>query len=835
MKQIKFDLNGDNRPFIEGIEAFDDSMFHDQYEQCVNLIESYLKGIAGLKVTSAPLRHSLENCNNIIVFDGERGSGKTSCMLSMVNMLTLDNHSKLATPDKYVSQKQFVTIPMLDPSFFDNEHNVLSLFVSSLYSAYREWERIPHNQLKDNKKKSELVEAFVLVQKELQSIFGDKKAQDGLEFLVNMAATVEIRKDIYELVSKYLAYIGKENAILLLSIDDIDIDTANAHSMCEQLRKYFMQPNMVVLMSLKVDQLSDIICRKYAKEYGVKYGIDNQKQEYSEAVSDINERAERYLAKLLPAHQRIYMPKPEEFLDYELVIPESDKWSYKLVDGIRVKQVIPELIFLKTRYLFYNSVDSVSYIVPRNLRDIRQLLKLLVQLPDYADETEEHPHYYNKKVFQQYLFNDWCDINLTESYKGMAIKATGVSRIADFNHEIMNLLLTINSTPLDAYKANSEDSYINNILNNKNLPYNQSISDILCVMRAIGKTNLDEPTRKFLFFLRTLYSIKLYHTYDTITSSREENAKKKEFKPNVTIQKKMHSLASNDYEALIAGRVFDGYLDSFVPNAKTDPFVVYKSSLLKVADYCVQNWEKEESKSLSEMLELVMLSIYFDWNKVHQLQGNHRLYPGLCYDSISIDSDRYIFDLGALFFNLSRPEASLKRFDVIPELKAFFEKLNESKKAGKYGLLEALRVKTRKNRGKKWKNEDEQWLSFCCFRNMEIMDDFLDTVRETNYTNVTDLYLTVHEVLKAAGQYKISSYDRFNDAITGEDDKPYDITFSFFSIMAEVFSPSKEYVKASFDSLFKSSNIEGIDGKDAGNTSTEGATAVSPSPISKEE
>lgn len=156
MKQIKFDLNGDNRPFIEGFEAHDDSMFHDQYEQCVYLIESYLKGIAGLKDTTATLKHSLENCNNIIVFDGERGSGKTSCMLSMVNMLTLDNHSKLATPDKYVSQKQFVTIPMLDPSFFDNEHNVLSLFVSSLYSAYREWDKEPHNQLKDNKKKANL-------------------------------------------------------------------------------------------------------------------------------------------------------------------------------------------------------------------------------------------------------------------------------------------------------------------------------------------------------------------------------------------------------------------------------------------------------------------------------------------------------------------------------------------------------------------------------------------------------------------------------------------------------------------------------------------------------
>lgn len=831
MKQIKFDLNGDNRPFIEGIEAYNDSMFKDQYEQCINLIEAYLKGLAGMAETAVSLKNSLENCNNIIVFDGERGSGKTSCMLSMVNMLTQKNHARLVSPDKIVSQKQFVTIPMLDPSFFDSEHNILSLFVSSLYSAYREWNQNPYNKLNDNKK-GELIESFVTVQKELQSFFGEKKAADGLEYLVNMAAAVDIRSDIQKLVSNYLAYIGKENAILLLAIDDIDIDYANAYSMCEQLRKYFMQPNMVVLMSLKIDQLSDIICRKYAKEYGIKYGVDNQKEECSDVVSDITERAERYLAKLLPSHQRIYMPKPEEFLDSELIVPDSEKWSYKLVDGIRVKQVIPELIFLKTRYLFYNSADTVSYIVPRNLRDIRQLLKLLVQLPNYADESEKHPHLYNKKVFQQYLFNDWCDINLTENYKRMALKAIGVDRTVDFNHEIMRMLLTINTKPLEVYRTNTVDTYINNICDNSNLSYNQSISDVLCVIRAIEKTNLDEPTRKFLFFIRTLYGIKLYHAYDTITSSREDNAKKKEINPNVIIQKKKHSLASNDYEALISGRVFDGYLDSFVPNAKTDPLVVYKTSLLKVAEYCAQNWGQEDVNALSEMLVLVMLSIYCDWDKVQGLQNNPRLYPSLCYDSISVDSDRYIFDLGALFFNLSRPSACLKRFEIIPELKVFFEKLNDSVTKGSYTLLETLKAETRENRSKRWKTKEEQWLSFCCFRNMEIMEDFLDTVRETKYTNTSDAYLTVHEVLKAAGEYKISSYDRFNDDSTGENNKPYDISFCFFSILSEVFSPSKDYVKVGFDSLFKSANIEGVDGKDSGNTPTEGTSVVPPSAIS---
>lgn len=73
-----------------------------------------------------------------------------------------------------------------------------------------------------------------------------------------------------------------------------------------------------------------------------------------------------------------------------------------------VRQIVPQLIFQKTRYLFYNSPTHVSFIVPRNLRDLRQLIKMLWNMPDYHENINDNliiikDGAYNQVVFKEYL------------------------------------------------------------------------------------------------------------------------------------------------------------------------------------------------------------------------------------------------------------------------------------------------------------------------------------------------------------------------------------------------------------------------------------------------
>lgn len=61
-----------------------------------------------------------------------------------------------------------------------------------------------------------------------------------------------------QLVDSFMEYIGEKNAILLVPVDDIDLHSKAATDMVEQIRKYLVLPNVVVLMAVKMSQLSKL-------------------------------------------------------------------------------------------------------------------------------------------------------------------------------------------------------------------------------------------------------------------------------------------------------------------------------------------------------------------------------------------------------------------------------------------------------------------------------------------------------------------------------------------------------------------------------------------------
>jgi hypothetical protein len=810
MKKIKFDLNGDNRPYVEGLEDAKESMFKDQYEQCILLIDAYLKGVKSMQETPAALRNSVDNNNNIIVFDGGRGTGKTSCMLSMANMLTSENHEIICQGAKYVARTKFHTIPMIDPSFFDEEHNILSLFIARLYSVFQEKEETGcPSDGKGNQYRNDLMKMFVKVQQNLRSMFGDKKVKDGMEYLVDVAASVDIKENIRKLVDLYLKYCGSEDGILLLLIDDIDIDSVHAYEMCEQLRKYFMQPNIITLMSMKIEQLAGIIQRQFTEEYLIvddRYSFRRYSRVTIDERNEISERAERYLAKLLPAHQRIYMPLPSEYMDAVPVFSDNEKWGYNLSDGIKIKQVIPELIFLKTRFLFYNSAKRVSYIVPRNLRDMRQMFKLLLQMKDYAESGEVTPNYYNKEMFRQYFYNDWCDINLTEEYKDYADDVKRVQNVEELNYIVLRILDEITESSL---KSRTGDDTVERIISPANTPFNISVGDVLAIIRLTQRTKVGEDIRKFLFFLKSFYSIQLYHAYDTISSSSEKD--KEQERANLLIQKPEHDVVWNEYEAILGGSVFCTDLDELIPqdlfSNKISRSIISSVNFDGLFELCLNDWQKAREQNLIRLAEFLMLTIYYDGSKEPSTQLTFRSSPELCYDEFSIHTDLY-FDLGALFFNLCRVERCFNRFQVLPHGKAFLNKLKTERADGRDPLFNDMREITLQNRHKEWKSKEEKWLSFCCFRNMEIMEDLLDTVRAKEYDEGLDSYDLLHNFFVAVASYSIKSYDRYDDDRTGEEDKPYTIHFEFFKKFAELISSENAAVKDHFMSIFNTPTIK---------------------------
>jgi signal recognition particle GTPase len=82
--RIEFNLDIENRPLKEDISknSIGLSAFREQYKNALSAIDQYL-AIARKDAHD----RDLDSQNNIFLFVGERGSGKTSCILSVANML----------------------------------------------------------------------------------------------------------------------------------------------------------------------------------------------------------------------------------------------------------------------------------------------------------------------------------------------------------------------------------------------------------------------------------------------------------------------------------------------------------------------------------------------------------------------------------------------------------------------------------------------------------------------------------------------------------------------------------------------------------------------------
>ena len=773
MKHIQFNLSGDSRPYIEGLEQYEGSFFHNQYAQCLSLVDSYIKSSKSSISVNPTLQNSIDYNNNIIAFDGERGSGKTSCMLSVANILTSNKHERFIEQFPHLSKSSFTTITMIDPSFFDKDHNILSLFTARLYQDFLEKESKPQNKNGNNPYRTELVENFITVQKNLSCIFSSKENKDGLEYLVNLAASVEIKKNLVNLVDTYLKYIGQEQSYLLLLVDDIDIDDTHAYEMAEQIRKYFIQPRIIVLISLKIQQLTGIIRRNLIREYQTEKGRIK-----SDTEQEIIDRAERYLTKLLPTHQRIFMPQSTEYFNAELIINDAKNWDYHLVKGLQIQQVIPELIFNKTRYLFYNSPNKVSYIVPRNLRNLRQLLKLLVQLPDYNGTP------YNKELFCRYFYNDWSDIHIVNEYKPYIKKILKASNAYGMNHEVIMILrdLATDIHRID-FKTNLEVDRIVNPQNNAN---NVSLGDVLLVIQFLEKKITSEDFKKLTFFIKSYYSIQLYERFLSCYNENTKPPVLTQEDTHLTILKSGHPIVKNEFEAIAGGCFFN--LQSGNRTTSEAKLAIHLDTLKDLAKECNQNLDTAKKNGLVNLVEFFMLFSYYDQAlEVYASDSTNsfRNSENLCYDFMNEDTRLLHFDLGCFFFNLTRFHDCIDRFSVFPEFNDFIKQDRESNKGLEsiiYGLLNY-----QPSEGNHISEKDRLY----SLRNIEILEDFIDGLKISEESIKKNPDKELHNLFVTLSKYKIETYDRNK---TGKNTEPYKINFNFLEFFADLFSsPTTEF------------------------------------------
>lgn len=797
-RTITFNIGDENRIVVENInkDTIKSSIFSEPYNYILNALDHYIDALPDNRDDDFKSNDIWRN--NIFAFIGERGSGKTSCMRSIVHLLEDSRNSQL---DNAVLKSRFYALDMIDPSFIDNESNIIGVILATLYKKF-----LDHSQNVNDSLKLKLAESFARVQHDFSRMMtGSAIPDDDLEALSSLSAAIDLRTSMYDLIDRFMKYMGKENAILLISVDDIDLHSRDATKMVEQIRKYLVLPNVLVVMAVKLDQLAKLKRLHYSREYSDTRQTLNDK--------DLDEMVDRYITKLVPYNHRVYMPESTFYWDAGLHINQKNTSCYQFES---VRQAVPELIFRKTRYLFYNSAVKTSFIVPDNLRELRQIIRLLVDMKDYwqhdGDGKIIAEEYNNKEVFKKYLFESWVKNHLD------ADSQEGIKEFASISEAIQ-----INATALRIIRDKFEkdkyfepkDSAISNILKSNNQVYNTAIGDVLAIIDLLERKDITLEQMHFLFMIKTIYSMRLYEFYDEYIDELFDN---KGLNGEMTSERVLarglyQDMKLPNYLKLVGGRFFNTRMIVELPKKSDFPYrsnrVINLEALKALMKICTDKPENLMPIEL-KMAEVFMLCTARIFKSKHYqplkdkdyIESNYREYRELVYAASLARKPKGYWDIGAFLFNVVDIERCYQRFEYGEEFIGLMNRSEASFSNSLYNGFKLLAKSDIRNMSPKdYQNycnahpsllESENtelpvfdkhiWLSWACVRNAEILCDLVSFLDEDEYKNSGDDVKILERFFLLMSQYSIYSYDKTGN---GEEGDYYRINYRFARLVME--------------------------------------------------
>lgn len=310
-------------------------IFYDQYLEAAAMLENI---VANEERDKQPDWKKAETENNIIAFCGERGEGKSSAMFTFINAVVNEKEQKESTifaQCENVKNTVFSEPIVIDPSAFDNVHNVLDIIIASLYRKFSDKYDVSPERFA-NYRREELLNEFQKVYKDISLLNDPVKMleeeydyEGSIEKISKMGESLRLRRDLSNLVKLYLDYMMTEDSRnqytskkLLIAIDDLDMCNANAYKMAEQIRKYLIIPDIVIVMALKVEQLQLCVQEENFKNYS---NVLKNQGKIAGAVIDVEDMAERYIAKLIPKSRRIYLPNVRYIENAKIVYQKNEE------------------------------------------------------------------------------------------------------------------------------------------------------------------------------------------------------------------------------------------------------------------------------------------------------------------------------------------------------------------------------------------------------------------------------------------------------------------------------------------------------------------------------
>lgn len=448
---VNLDRVCQNNIVVENFGSDNSSVFRQEYAQAANIIDSILRLNKEKKEKKNEALHVKAEYQTVVPFIGERGTGKTSAMCSVLQALKTSPETFLPSL-KETNDVGFICMDMIDINSMKPNENLMEIVLAQMLAYMQNQEKNlrfqePFSLEKWRSRQREIYTQIDTLSRAFSRLHWHKNfdpEEQGIVGIQKIAETKNAIKRFHQLVCDFTdacksLQSGKSSCYLVLTFDDIDMfrgsnqrEESSQFAILEQIYDYLRIPNMIVLLTFN----EQILQRNCMSHYCNAYFKRNFTQECTmDEQNEITTLTKQFLSKLFPHEQRIYMPNflfantnntPNLYIiplkngEETPFPPFVDKSDFKdatagsrIPRAISVKEFTLRLIAYKTGVYFDINGTKKHFLESRNLRELGTMLQTIFQWPDpYKSDSPESMKALNRDRFLNYMHNQFAGEHL---------------------------------------------------------------------------------------------------------------------------------------------------------------------------------------------------------------------------------------------------------------------------------------------------------------------------------------------------------------------------------------------------------------------------------------
>ncbi|MDP3305777.1 MAG: P-loop NTPase fold protein [Erysipelotrichaceae bacterium] len=477
--------------------------FYDQANKVVNLSKDFSKKLEMLKLGTS---NQSVMINTVISIIGDRGSGKSSFIKTITNLL---------------KEEEFYVFDVVNPSIFDDQITILELFLSNIHQYLRENNEDSYykNDSKSKTIRFELLDKLRGISKTLSNfrLSDDNFISSYTDFQIldDITDRTQLERIFEELIELFIVFLrlqGRQVKSLVVCIDDLDlVENRAVTKIVEHIQKY-LSSKLIIIMAYREEQLFNSLLETNLSDNKELLGISVI------SLAEVRLQTERMINKVFPFSNCVFLSNgdiisknvPTEIKN--LIYTQKESSNKKLTN----LEIIVELIEVKTGLMVLpiDDKEKVSGIFPSNLRGLIQWLEFLTT---ELDETSNSDFYEQVRLignnidkYKQFMMS-YCS-SLIDNADYTLIKEWDFANASVKNSYIYSILFNRLKENITIYDFKEEYSYLLNPSEVQS--YNFHLGDVFLILQVYKSANVgDIRSSRLSYFIKLFYSVFLFAKY----------------------------------------------------------------------------------------------------------------------------------------------------------------------------------------------------------------------------------------------------------------------------------------------------------------------------------